>query len=326
MQRRDFMLGLGSAAIALPLPVFAQQKSGLARVGFLGSESPSEYARNVEALRAGLGALGYVEGKNLAIEFRWAEGRYDRLPALAAELAGSKVDVIVTHGTPGTFAAKRATATIPIVMASSGDAVGTGLISSLSRPDGNITGMTLLLPELSAKRLELLKQVAPGLARVGSLFNPLNPAYATDIAKTDEAAKLLKVQVQRFGARRPQEFDAAFAAMNKARVEAVLVHQDGMLNANPGAIANLARRFRMLSAGFEEFGEAGGLIGYGVSFPRMYQRAATYVDKLLKGAKVRDLPVEQPTEFNLVVNLKTAAALDIKLPALLLQRADRIVE
>ncbi|HUN69141.1 MAG TPA: ABC transporter substrate-binding protein, partial [Burkholderiales bacterium] len=301
MRRRQFMLGLGGAAIAAPFPSFAQQEGRLARVGFLGSETPSEYARNIEALRAGLHALGYVEGKNLRIEFRWAEGKYDRLPALAAELVGSKVDVIVTHGTPGTFAAKRATATIPIVMASSGDAVGTGLISSLSRPDGNITGMTLLLPELSAKRLELLKLAAPGLARVGSLFNPLNPAYATDIAKTDEAAKTLKVQVQRFGARRPQEFEAAFAAMDKARIEAVLVHQDGMINANPGAIANLARKHRMLSAGFEEFGEAGGLIGYGVSFPRMYQRTATYVDKLLKGIKVRDLPVEQPTEFNLIV-------------------------
>lgn len=326
MRRREIVLGLGGAALAIPLAVLAQQAGKIARVGFLGSENASEYAGNIDALRAGLRALGYIEGRSLSIEYRWAEGRNDRLPSLAAELAGLKVDVIVTHGTPGTLAAKRATATIPIVMASSGDALATGVVSSLSRPTGNVTGLTLLLPELSVKRLELLKQVSPGLARVASLFNPLNPAYATDIAMTDGAAKTLKVQVHRFDARAPKEFESAFAAMVKARMEAVLVHQDGMLNAHPGAIAKLALKYKLLSAGFEEFGDAGGLIGYGVSFPQMYRRAAVFVDKLLKGARVQDLPVEQPTEFNLIVNMKAAAGLGIKMPPLLLQGANRIID
>jgi len=237
-----------------------------------------------------------------------------------------KPRVIVTHGTPGTLAVKNATSTIPIVMASSGDALGSGLISSLSQPSGNITGMTLMLPELSVKRLQLLKEISPRIRRIGSLFNPVNPAYKTDIAATDEVAKSLRLEILRFAAGTPQDFEAAFAAMAKARIDAVLVHQDGMLNAHPKVIADLARKHRMLSGGFEDFGEAGGLIGYGVNFPQMYRRTAAFLDKLLKGAKVRDLPVEQPLEFNLVVNLKTASALGLKVPAALLQRAERVIQ
>jgi putative ABC transport system substrate-binding protein len=324
MRRRQLVLGMG-AALASPFPVFSQGKRN-AVIGFLGSESAKQYAPNLDGLRAGLRELGYVEGKNLKIEYRWAEGHNDRLPALAAELVRLKVDVLVTHGTPGTMAAKKATSTIPIVMASSGDALGSGLIASLSQPDANVTGMTLLLPELSAKRLQLMKEISPRMTRVASLFNPGNPAYTTDIASTDKVAKTLKLTIGRFPAIGPSDFESAFAAMEKARMEAVLVHQDGMLNANPKSIADLSRKHRLLSAGFEEFGEAGGVIGYGVNFPQMYRRTAVFVDKLLKGAKVRDLPVEQPLAFNLIVNLKTAAALGIRIPPSLLQRADRVIQ
>jgi putative ABC transport system substrate-binding protein len=323
MRRREVLLGLGGA---LCCPLAARSQSEVALLGFLGSESAAEYAANINGLRAGLKERGYVEGRNVKTEYRWAEGRNERLPSLAAELVRLKPRVIVSHGTPGTLAAKNATSTIPIVMASSGDALGSGLISSLSQPSGNITGMTLMLPELSVKRLQLLKEIAPRIRRIGSLYNPVNPAYRTDIAATDEVAKSLRLEILRFAAGAPADFEGAFAAMTKARIDAVLVHQDGMLNAHPKAVADLARKHRMMSGGFEDFGEAGGLIGYGVNFPQMYRRTAGFVDKLLKGAKVRDLPVEQPLEFNLVVNLKTASALGLKIPPALLQRADRVIQ
>lgn len=323
MRRRELLLGLGGAALGLPFAARAQ-KAPL--VGFLGSESASVHKAYLDGFRAGLRELGYVEGKNLRIEYRWAEGKNGRLPALAAELAKLEPQVIVTHGTPGTLAAKKATSTIPIVMASSGDALATGLVSSLSQPSGNVTGMTLMLTELSAKRLELLREVSPRLSRVASLFNPVNPAYETDFRATAKVAKSMKVAIGRFPAVTPGDLDGAFAEMAKARIEAVLVHQDGMLNAHPKPIADLALRHRLLSAGFEDFGTAGGLIGYGVNFPQMYRRTAVFVDKLLKGAKVHDLPVEQPLAFNLMVNLKTAAAIGIKVPPALLQRADRLIQ
>src|SRR3954465_782144 len=321
MKRRHAILGLA----AFPFAARAQADK-VALVAFFGTETAAGYAANVDGLRAGLRELGYVEGKNLKMEYRWAEGRNDRLPAWAAEIVALKPQVIVTHGTPGTLAMKKATSTIPIVMASSGDALGTGLISSLSQPSGNITGMTLMLPELSVKRLQLLKEISPRIRRIGSLFNPVNPAYETDIAATDSVAKSLKLTVTRFPAAGPADFEAAFTAMAKARIDAILVHQDGMLNAHPKAIAELARKHRLLSGGFEEFGEAGGLIGYGVNFPQMYRRTAVFVAKLLNGAKVQDLPVEQPLAFNLVVNLKTARALGLKVPAALLHRADRVIQ
>ena len=320
MKRRELLL----AGLAFPLAARAQG-AGVALIAFLGSETPAEYKSNTDALRAGLRELGYVEGKNVKIEYRWAGGRNERLPALAAELVALKPHVIVTHGTPGTLAAKKATGTIPIVMASSGDALGTGLIASLSQPTENVTGMTLMLPELSAKRLQLMKEVSPRMARVASLYNPVNPAYPVDIAQSEAIAPSLKITIERFPAKSPADFEGAFEAMVKARMDALLVHQDGMLNAHPREIADLARKHRLVSGGFEDYGEAGGLIGYGVNFPRMYRRAAGFVDKLLKGAKVRDLPVEQPLAFNLVVNLKTASELGIKIPSALLQRADRVI-
>lgn len=320
--RRQVLLALGAGSLGAPFALAA----GAARVGFLGTESAAEYAANLDALRAGLRELGYTEGKNLTLETRWANGKNDRLPALAAELVKLRVDVLVTHGTPGTLAAKGATSAIPIVMASSGDAAGTGLVASLARPGGNVTGMTSLLPEVSAKRLQILKEVLPRMTRLAVLFNPLNPAFRTDIAGTESAAKTLKVEVQRFGVRGPGEFESAFASMAEKRIDAVMVHQDGMLNANPKAAAALARKHRLPSIGFKEYGEAGGLIGYGVNFLAMYRRTAVYVDKLLKGAKAADLPIEQPTHFELVINQQTAKALGVTIPRPLLLRADRIIQ
>ncbi len=320
--RRQIILALGAGALGAPLALAA----GAARIGFLGTESAAEYAGNLDALRAGLRELGYVEGKNLSLETRWANGKNERLPALAAELVALKIDVLVTHGTPGTLAAKGATKTIPIVMTTSGDAAGTGLVASLARPGGNVTGMTSLLPEVSAKRLQLLKELLPRMTRLAVLFNPLNPAFATDIAGTESAARTMKVEVHRFGVKTPAEFEGAFAAMAEKKVEALMVHQDGMLNANPKLAAALARKHRLPSIGIKEFGEAGGLIGYGVNFLAMYRNAAVYVDKLLKGAKAAELPIEQPTNFELVINLQTAKAIGTRIPRALLLRAERVIE
>ena len=320
--RRHVLLALAAGSLGARFALAA----GTARVGFLGTESEAEYANNLGALRAGLRELGYAEGKNLTFETRWANGKNERLPALAAELVMLKVAVIVTHGTPGTLAAKGATSTIPIVMASSGDAAATGLVASLARPGGNVTGMTSLLPEVSAKRLQILKEVVPRMTRLAVLYNPLNPAFKTDIAGAEAAAKTLKVEVQRFGVRGPGEFESAFASMAEKRIDAVMVHQDGMLNANPKAAAALARKHGLPSIGFKEYGEAGGLIGYGVNFLEMYRHTASYVDKLLKGAKAADLPIEQPTHFELVINQQTAKALGVTIPRPLLARADRIIQ
>jgi len=249
MRRRVVLLGIGAAALARPLRVLAQAGK-VSVIGFLGSESPAAHARYIEAFRTGLREAGYTEGKNVKIEYRWAEGKNERLPVLAADLVRLKPDVIVTHGTPGTIAASKATSTIPIVMASSGDALATGLVSSLSQPSGNVTGLTLMLTELSAKRLELMKQISPRMSRVGSLFNPRNPAYKTDISKTEAAAASMKVKFSRYEASSPADLEGAFAAMARERMDAVLVHQDGMLNANPKPIADLARKHKLLSGGF----------------------------------------------------------------------------
>jgi putative ABC transport system substrate-binding protein len=276
------------------------------RIGFLGTASASAQAKRVEALRAGLRDLGYVEGKNIVIEFRWAEGRSDRLQDLAAELVRLKVDVLVTGGTPGILAAKQATRTIPIVMAGSGDAVATGLVASLARPGGNITGSTDSIPELMAKLLELLKEIMPRTRRVAVLIAPSNPSRASVFKAMKGTAGSLKVELQEFETRDPSEFESAFSRMAKSRVDAVVVTTDYLFNDNVTAIADLAAKKRLPSAGAKAFAEAGGLIGYGLNFSDMYRRAAYFVDRILKGVKPEDLPVQQPTKFELVINLKTA--------------------
>lgn len=327
MNRRNLLIALAAGALGAPFASFGQQPEKITRIGFLIPVSASSYASRVEALRAGLRDLGYAEGKNFVIEFRWADGKYDRLAGLAAELVGLKVDIIVTAGTPGTRAAKQATATIPIVMAVSGDAVATGLITSLARPGGNITGTTYFDPELHAKRLELLKEAIPRITRVGTLINPENPqTMGTTLQALRRAAGSLKLELPLFEARSPGEFESAFSAMAKVRVDAVEIADDPMFLGNLRAIADIAANRRLPSTGAKEFAEAGGLIGYGVNFSETFRRAAYFVDRILKGVEPSDLPVEQATRFELVVNLKTAKALGIKIPQQLLLRADNVIE
>jgi putative ABC transport system substrate-binding protein len=281
----------------------------------------------VEALRAGLRDLGYAEGRNIFIEFRWAEGKYDRLPSLADELVRLNVDVLITAGTPGTRAAKRATSRIPIVMAVSGDAIATGLIDSLARPGGNITGSTFFDPELTAKRLEVLKEAIPRVAQVAVLLNPGNPASTGPVLKAMQiAAESNKVALLQFEALAPHEFASAFAAMVQRRVDAVAILDDGLFLANARALADFAIKNRLPLIGSKEFVEAGGLIGYGVNLLELWRRAAYFVDKILKGTRPEDLPVEQATKFELVVNLKTANAIAIRIPQSLILRADQVIE
>jgi len=334
MKRRVFIAGLGSAA-AWPLvaraqeamrPRGAQGQVQIARIGFLGTTFPSAMSHRIESLRAGLRDLGYVEGQNIFIDFRWAEGKYDRLPELAAELVRLKVDVLVTHSTPGTLAAKQATKTIPIVMAVSGDAVATGLVASLARPGGNITGSTFFGPELHGKRIELLKEALPRIAQVAILLNAENPASAPSFQVAERTASSLKVKVQKFEVREPSEFKGAFAAMVKRRIDAVVTSEEGMIVANVKAIADLAVKSQLPSIAGIDLVEAGGLMGYAVNQPELYRRAAVFVAKILTGAKPADLPIEQATKFELTINLKTAKALDLRIPPTLLARANEVIE
>ena len=317
---------LALSQLALPLAAEAQVPGKVYRIGFLGPTSASTHANRVDALRAGLRELGYVEGKSIMIEYRWADGRYERLPDLGRELVSLKVDVLVTFGTAGALAAKQATTTLPIVMAGTGDAVATGLVSSIARPAGNITGLTLFIPELIAKRLELLKEAMPRSGRVAVLLNPDNGANAPVLKAMEMAARSLKVELQKFEARGRNELEGAFSAMAKTRVDGLVVTDDPIFNANAREIANLAIRMRLPSAGAGEFSEAGGSIGYGVNFPDAFRRAAYFVDRILKGAKPGDLPVEQPSKFDLVINLKNATALGLTIPQSLLLRADHVIQ
>jgi ABC-type uncharacterized transport system substrate-binding protein len=298
----------------------------VARIGFVGATAADGLPERVVAFRAGLRALGYQEGRDIVIEFRWADGRYERLPALFDELARRDVDVIVTHGTPGVLAAKQATATIPIVMATSGDAEGSGLVASLARPGGNVTGLTFFNPELAAKRFELLKEILPSLTEVGLLLNPANPINEPIVPTIKLTAQALGLEVHPFGVRGPAEFEHAFAAMAARRVGAVVVIDDATLIANAPAVARLALQHRLPSSGWPDYALAGGLVAYGVNFPDLFRRAATFVDKILKGAKPADLPVERATKFETVVNLKIAKALGLDVPTAILLRADQVIE
>jgi putative ABC transport system substrate-binding protein len=323
-KRRRLIVALGAGAAAAPLSLFAQQTK-IARVGYLGPTTAAGAASRIAALREGLKKLGFVEGKNLAIEFRWADDKYELLPKLAAELVALKVDVIVTHGTPGTRAARQATSIIPIVMATVGDALLTGVVANLVRPEGNITGSTFFNPELAAKRLELLKDAFPAIKRVAVLQNPDNPAMKPVLEAMEQTAKAKKLELQPIGVRNPQDFAGAFAAMAKNRAEAVVVIEDAMLNANLKPIADLALSRRLPAIGLPEFADAGALLAYGVDLVQMFSRAAVFVAKLLKGAKVSELSVERATTFETVINLKTAKALGIKISDAMRLRADRVI-
>jgi putative ABC transport system substrate-binding protein len=327
MRRRQFLTVLGGAA-AWPLAASGQNVKSF-RIGFIGLPAATEKAGAVRiaAFRAGLRDLDYVEARNIIIEERWAEGKFDRLPELAAQLVRLNVDVIVAHGTPATRAAMQATTTTPIVMVGVVDALASGFVSSLSRPSGNVTGSTFFSPEIVAKRLELAKEAVPNLTKAGVLANPAasinNDAILPIVKQTAEA---LKLELLQFAARSRAEFEPAFASMAEKQIGALALFDDGTLAANVEKLAKLALQFRLPSVGMVDFADAGGLIDYGVNFPDLFRRAATYVDKLLKGANPGDLPVERPTKFDTVLNLKTAKALGLEMPTSLLLRADRVVE
>jgi putative ABC transport system substrate-binding protein len=325
VKRRDFITLVSGAAV-WPPAARAQQGRKVHRIGFLGSATAAGSAQAVESLRAGLREFGYVENTNIGIEFRWAQGNYDRLPSLVAELVAANVDVLITHGTPGTRVARQATTTIPIVMAISGDAIATGLVSSLARPEANLTGSTFFLPQLNAKRLELLKEACPRISRPAALSNPDNPVSRPIIPAMQAVAAPLSLAVEVVQAQGPTEFSLAFAAMAKSRVDSVVVTEDGEFAASFPAIATLALANQLPSIGAREYAEAGGLIGYGVNILNLYRRAAYFVDRILKGAKPVDLPVEQPTKFELIVNLKSAKSLGLLIPETFLARADRVIE
>lgn len=323
---RKLLISLGASALAASFAASAQQPGKVWRIGFLGTASASGYVREIEAIRAGLRELGYVEGRNIAIEYRWAESNPERLKAMAAELVALKVEVIITHSTSGVRAAGQATKTIPIVIADGPDPVAAGFVASLARPGGNITGSTAFQTELAAKRIELLREVVPRIKRMSVLFNALNPQNDTYAREMESAAKRMKIELSQFTVKGTEDLPGVFSAMAKKRIEGAVIGEDPLLNSNPVAIAALATTHRLPTIGLTIFAEAGGLLGYGANRPLLYSRAASFVDKILKGAKPGHLPIERATKFDLIVNLKTAKALGLKIPPQFLQRADKVIE
>jgi len=312
---------------ALSFPAQAQQPTKIPRIGYLATVSLSSIPDRTEALRQGLRELGYIEGKNIVIEWRSAEGKLDRLPALASELVRLKVDIIITGGPPATRAAKEATSTIPIVMTFDPDPVGSGFVASLARPGGNITGLSTLAPEISGKQLELLKEIVPKLSRVavfGDSIQPGNPQALKEIARVAQA---FKVQLQYLDVLSPKDIETAFRAADKGRADAVLALGSPVLASQRKQFADLAVKSQLPAIyGSAVFVEAGGLMAYGVSLNDLSRRAATYVDKILKGRKPADLPVEQPIKFEFIINLKAAQQIGLTIPPNVLARADRIIK
>jgi putative tryptophan/tyrosine transport system substrate-binding protein len=326
MNRRALLCGL-TAMLASPLAAKALQAKKVPRIGFLGATSAFAEKRRIEAFRQGLHELGYVAGENIVIEWRWAEEKFERLPVLAAELMGLNVEIIVTGGSTSTGAAKKVTTTIPIVMTQTTDPVGSGFVASLARPGGNITGLSTVAPELNGKRLELLKEVVPKLSRVAVFDDSTTPGNAQGLKETELAARALKVQLQYLDIRGPRDIETAFREASKGRADAVIVLGGPLFISQRRQTADLAIKNRLPTThGSVEMVEHGGLMSYGVSVSDLYRRAATYVDKILKGAKPADLPVEQPTKFELVINLKTAKALGLTIPPSVLGRADQVIE
>ena len=320
------LVTLAIALLTAPLAAGAQPPAKVPRIGFLLGSSPGPDPR-IEGFRQGLRELAYVEGKNIAIEWRYAEGKEELVPKLAAELVQLNVEIIVTDGTNGTRAAKNATKTIPIVMASDADPVGNGFVASLARPGGNVTGLVNLIAGLSGKRLELLKEAIPGILRVGILWNPENPSSVSGFKETQEAARALAMQLQSLEVRSADDFAGAFQAATKAKARALTVVSDSLMFSNRRRLLGLASKNKLPTMHTQSLWvDAGALMSYGTNFPDLYRRAAIYVDKILKGAKPAELPVEQPTKFELVINAKTAKALGLTIRPLLLLRADRVIE
>ena len=328
MRRREFMALIGGAAAAWPLAGAAQESGKIRRIGYLGAGSSSVLPVALGAFREQLRQLGYIEEQNLRIEYRWAGDRDDQLSKIAAELVHLNVDVIVVEGhTPAIKAAKDATRTIPIVMAVSGDPVGTELVDSLARPGGNVTGLTILTPDLAGKRLELLKEAVPSLGRVAAIWNAANPAKLLDWRETQVAAEKLGLTLQSLEVRRPADFDRVFDAETRDRADGLVVFSDGLINGHRQPILDFAARTRLPAMyPYREFVADGGLMSYAPSYPDLFRQAAVDVDKILKGTKPADIPVEQPTKFELVINVKTAQAMGVTVPEALLARADKVIE
>jgi putative ABC transport system substrate-binding protein len=337
VRKKDFRVALsamlfalsvmGTMLLALSCPVGAQQAKNMPRVGFLVPGSFATYSPRIDAFRQGLRDLGYIEAKNISIEYRYANGNLDRLPKLTAELIGLKSDLIVTAGSEAISAAKNATKEIPIVMASSGDAVTLGLVASLARPGGNITGLTNITWELAGKRFELLKEVVPNVTRVAFLLNPETPQAVPAFKEAQKAAEALELKLQSLEVKTPDDFERVFRAAARSRVDALVVSAGAFNNFHRKRIAELAAKGHLPTvSNSADLVEAGALMSYGVNTPDSFRRAAIYVDKILKGSKPADLPVEQPTKFELVINMKTAKQIGLTIPPNVLARADRVIK
>jgi putative ABC transport system substrate-binding protein len=327
MDRRKFIGEVFVGTLAAPLIAMAQQPTTIPRIGFLSFAPLSSITARTEAFRQGLSDLGYVEGRNIAIDWRSADDQRDRLPTLAAELVDLKVSLIVTAEEPAALASKKVTQTVPIVMAQSGDPVVTGLVASLARPGGNVTGLTTAAFELPSKEVGLLREAVPKLLRLAVLSNPDNPPNSTGLKSAGAAARVLSLSVSVHDVRDASALAAAFAAMTEERADGLIVLPDPMFLTQRAQIAELAAQARLPAIyGIPEHARAGGLMSYAADRTAMFRQAATYVDKILKGAKPADLPVEQPTTFQFVINMKTAKALDLAIPQTVLLRADEVIQ
>jgi putative tryptophan/tyrosine transport system substrate-binding protein len=326
LRRREFITILGGAAAVWPLAARAQQPAKLPTIGLLSATTPLVESQRVAGFKQRLRELGWIEGRTVAIEVRWAEGRAERAAEIAAEFVRLKVDVIVTSGTTPALAVKQATSAIPIVFATAGDPVGTGLVASLARPGGNVTGSSIQQTDLAGKRLELLHELIPGLRRLAILANVGSPNAVLDMREVQAAASTFGLEVTPFEIRRAEDIAPGFEAL-KGRAGALHVVTDPLVQTNQVRINTLALGARLPTMhGFRELVEAGGLMSYGPNFPALFRRAAEFVDKILRGAKPADIPVEQPTKFDLVINLTTAKALGLKIPESFLLRADQVIE
>jgi len=327
LTRRDFITLLGGAVIAWPLAARAQQPGKVWRVGVLETISAELNATNFKALRKGLRDVGYIEGQNLTIEYRSADGQVERFPQLAEELIRAQVDVIVTRGTPAVLAAKNATTTIPVVMAASGEPLATGVIPGLAQPGGNVTGLSAFTNELIPKRIELLNVAVPGVTRIAFLQNMSNPVALSQWQELNSAARSLRIEPLVLDVRKSEDVVQAFETARTQRINALAVGNDTVTHANRSQIVELAAQHRLPAVyATREFVDAGGFMAYSVSYADLYRRATAYVDKIFKGAKPADLPVEQPTKFDLVINLRTAKALGLQIPDKLLVFADEVIE
>jgi putative tryptophan/tyrosine transport system substrate-binding protein len=325
--RREFLIGLG-AAFAWSLMARAQLPRTMYRIGFLGNTTAELEANLIEAFRQGLRDLGYEEGRNITIEYRWAEGKYERLPALITELVALNLDVMVTAGTPAALAVKKAAISVPLIIAAIGDPVGVGLVPSLARPGGNITGLSAEATDLEGKRLQLLGEVVTGLSHVAVMWNPLNRVFQEiSIKRLNAAGETLRIRVQPVPVRVGEDLDAAFATLVKDKPHALIILADRVFLHNRARLMDFAAQNHLPGVyAYRELVEAGGLMSYGPSYEDLHRRAATYVDKILKGAKPADLPIQQPTKFNLVINRRAAEALGLTIPGSILALADEVIE